>query len=264
MSDVLLALALTTLAGLATGIGGLLAFVVKRPRRFFLPFALGFSAGVMIYISFVELLPDAIEKVGDFWAIFAFFVGIVFIAIIDFMIPQRGNPHHIQNVGRGRGRRGKGMNRMCNPMLLRTGMFTALAIGIHNFPEGMATFSTALVDIKLGVVIAIAIMLHNIPEGMSVSVPIYCATGSKKMAMKYSLISGLAEPVGAIIAYVVLFPFLDDALLASLLAFVAGIMVYISIDEILPTAHSFGKSHAVMLGLVLGMMVMAASLFMLL
>jgi ZIP family zinc transporter len=147
--------------------------------------------------------------------------------------------------------------------MMRTGMFTALAITIHNFPEGIATFATALTDINLGVVIAFAIALHNIPEGISVSVPLYCATGSKKTALKYSFISGLAEPLGAVIAYLVLMPFLNDAMLAVLLACVAGIMVYISVDEIIPAAYSYGKSHIVVIGVVMGMAIMAASLLML-
>jgi len=147
--------------------------------------------------------------------------------------------------------------------LIRTGYFTALVIGIHNFPEGIATFATALTDINLGIVIAIAIALHNIPEGLAVYVPIFYATGSKKTAFKFTFISGIAEPIGAIIAYLILMPFLDDSLLAMLLAFVAGIMVYISIDEIIPAAHSYGKSHVVISGVVMGMLVMAISLLLL-
>ena len=263
MDIVIWALLLSTFAGLSTVIGALLAFVIKRPRRHFLPFALGLSGGVMLYVSFVELLPEGIKGVGEFKAVLAFFAGIIFIAIIDLIIPEMENPHHFQD-GRGRGR---GNNEIpegvCTPAMMRTGMFTALAITIHNFPEGIATFATALTDINLGVVIAIAIALHNIPEGISVSVPIYCATGSKKLALKYATISGLAEPLGAIIAYLVLMPFLNESVLAILLAVVAGIMVYISIDEIIPAAYSYGKSHIVVIGTVTGMAIMAVSLFML-
>lgn len=282
MSDAMFALLLTTLAGLSTGIGALLAFVIKKPRKFFLPFTLGFSGGVMLYISFVEMLPTALVSVGEASAVFAFFVGMGFIALIDMLIPQQENPHNF--IDRHKYRKGKGKgdckgdcdekerdkpkkagedDMWCSPTLMRTGMFTALAIGIHNFPEGMATFATTLSDPSLGIVIAIAIALHNIPEGLSVSVPIYCATGSKKTAFKYSFISGIAEPVGALIAFAILMPFMSDALLGMLLASVAGIMVYISIDEIIPTAHSYGKSHVVIGGVVLGMMVMAVSLLML-
>lgn len=214
----------------------------------------------MLYISFVEIFPEAISSAGEQLAAAAFFIGIMFIAIIDLFIPKWENPHHF-SPGR-KYKRGHRMRFRSNQVLMRTGLFTALALTIHNFPEGMATFATALTDINLGIVIALAIALHNIPEGLSVAVPIYCATGSRKTAFKYSFISGLAEPLGAIIAYVILLPFLNGAVLALLLAFVAGIMVYISIDEIIPTAHSYGKSHVVIVGVILGMLAMAVSLFM--
>ncbi len=261
MDIVIWALLLSTFAGLSTVIGGLLAFVIKKPRRYFLPFSLGLSAGVMLYISFVELFPHALGEIGEVKTALSFFGGMVFIAIIDLLIPEMENPHHFQD-GRRRGQGNPDKN-VCSPAMMRTGMFAALAITIHNFPEGIATFATALNDINLGVVIAIAIALHNIPEGISVSVPIYCASGSKSKALKYSFISGLAEPLGAIIAYLVLMPFLNDALLSILLAMVAGIMVYISIDEIIPAAYSYGKSHIVVIGTLMGMALMAASLFML-
>jgi ZIP family zinc transporter len=261
MDIVIWALLLSTFAGLSTVIGALLAFVIKKPRRHFLPFSLGLSGGVMLYVSFMELFPEAVHGVGELKAVLAFFAGIIFIAIIDLLIPEMENPHHFQD-GRKHGR-GEMEDGVCTPAMMRTGMFTALAITIHNFPEGIATFATALTDINLGIVIAIAIALHNIPEGISVSVSIYCATGSKKLALKYSTISGLAEPLGAIIAYLVLMPFLNESVLAILLAVVAGIMVYISIDEIIPAAYSYGKSHIVVIGTVTGMAIMAISLFML-
>ncbi|PWR74556.1 zinc transporter ZupT [Methanospirillum stamsii] len=261
MPDMIIALFLTTLAGLSTAIGAMMVFVMKEPKKHFLSPALGFSAGVMIYISFVEMLPDTIEKVGEGMAIVAFFMGVMIFALIDFMIPKDYNPHNFFRVNNSK--KEMGSETIGNSSLMRTGLFTALAIGIHNFPEGIATFATALSDINLGIVIAIAIALHNIPEGLSVSVPIYYATGSKRTAFKYSFLSGVAEPVGALIALLVLMPFMSDFLLSMLLAFVAGIMVYISIDEIIPTAHSYGKSHVVILGFILGMFVMAVSLLVL-
>ena len=140
---------------------------------------------------------------------------------------------------------------------------TALAIGIHNLPEGLATFGTALVDVRLGIFIAFAVAIHNIPEGISVSMPIYYATGDRKKAFKYSFLSGVAEPVGAMIGFLILLPFLTDALLASLLGFVAGIMIYVSLDELLPMAHRYGHNHLVIAGVVAGMFIMAVSLLML-
>lgn len=258
MSDVAAALGLTLLAGLSTTIGGLLVFVIKKPRKFFLPLSLGISGGVMLYISFVELFPHALREIGEVRTVLAFFGGIVFIAIIDLMIPQMENPHHFSDHRKPD--RDDATENVCSPAMMRTGMFTALAITIHNFPEGIATFATAMNDINLGIVIAIAIALHNIPEGISVSMPIYCATGSKKTALKYSFISGIAEPLGAVIAYLILMPFLSDSLLAILLAVVAGIMVYISVDEIIPAAYSYGKSHIVIIGVTFGMAIMALSM----
>lgn len=248
-----LALILTAIAGLSTGIGSAIAYFIKKPRVIYLSFSLGFSAGVMIYISFMELLPTALESVEEVWGVTAFFVGIIFIGLIDMIIPEAENPHHYEGISEVQG----------DETLKRTGLFTALAIGIHNFPEGLAAFGAALSDVKLGVIIALAIAIHNIPEGISVSMPIFYATGDKNKAFIYSFLSGIAEPIGAIIGYLLLMPFLSETLLASLLAFIAGIMVYISVDEILPMAHRYGHGHAVILGIVLGMFIMALSLLIL-
>jgi ZIP family zinc transporter len=296
-SNVLVALGLTLIAGLSTGIGSAIAFFFKRPRMAYLSFALGLSAGVMVYVSFVELLPLAIEDVGDVWAVTAFFLGILFIAVVDLLIPHDTNPHEfasdeeldtisiqepipqgmccaeddttvVEPSDEGRGTDEEALEALKlgarrKSKLLRAGVFTAFAIAIHNFPEGLATFATTLSDVGVGVAIALAIAIHNIPEGISVSVPIFYATGDRRRAFKLSFLSGLAEPVGAIVGYMILLPFLSDALLASLLAFVAGIMVYISIDELLPLAHRYGKEHTVLIGLILGMLVMALSLLLL-
>jgi len=251
-----LALILTAIAGLSTGIGSAIAYFIKKPKMIYLSFSLGFSAGVMIYISFMELLPKGLEVVGEARCVTAFFIGLIFIGLIDMLIPEAKNPHHYKEPSDVKGRR-------VDKTLMRTGLFTALAIGIHNFPEGLATFGTALNDVKLGAIIALAIAIHNIPEGISVSVPIFYATGNKNKAFTYSFLSGIAEPIGAIIGFLILLPFLSDGLLASLLAFIAGIMVYISVDELLPMAHRYGHSHTVILGIVLGMFIMALSLLML-
>ena len=250
------AFVLTIIAGLSTGIGSAIAYFIKKPRMIYLSFSLGFSAGVMIYVSFVELLPQALENVGEILGISAFFIGVIFIGIIDMLIPKEKNPHHFKLSSESVGVRK-------DAVLMRAGLFTALAIGIHNFPEGLATFGTAISNVKLGVIIAFAIAIHNIPEGISVSVPIFYATGDKKKAFLYSLLSGVAEPVGAVIGFLILQPFLSEGVLVSLMAFVAGIMVYISLDELLPMAHRYSHHHTVILGIVLGMFVMALSLLIL-
>ncbi len=250
------AFALTVFAGLSTGIGSAIAYFIRKPKIVYLAFALGLSAGVMIYISFMEMLPDAIETVGEAWALVAFFGGIAFIALIDWLVPEAENPHTYEDLDHPAvaGDRHK---------LLRMGLMTALAIAIHNFPEGLATFAAALSDIKLGIFIAIAIAIHNIPEGIAVSIPIYYATSNRNKAFLYSFLSGLSEPVGAAVGYLILMPFMTPALLAATLAVVAGIMIYISLDELLPMAHQYGHGHLVIGGVVAGMLIMALSLLML-
>lgn len=251
-----IALGLTLVAGLSTGIGSAIAYFIKRPKIVYLAFALGLSAGVMVYISFMEMLPDAMETMGEAWALLVFFLGIAVMGLVDLIIPEPENPHNYEDLDEPTVAHG-------SHKLMRTGLFTALAIGVHNFPEGLATFAAALSDVKLGAFIAIAIAIHNIPEGIAVSVPIFYATGSKKKAFGYSFLSGISEPVGALLGYLVLMPFLTPMVLAGTLAFVAGVMIYIALDELLPTAHRYGHGHLVIGGIVLGMFIMAASLLML-
>jgi ZIP family zinc transporter len=273
--DVSFALLLTTLAGLSTGIGSAIAYFIRTPRYSYLAVMLGFSAGVMVYISFAELLKTAIDQVGFGIANLAFFIGIGFIGLVDMLIPHEYEEERLESTeapaaaeseSLGEGRAGRspsgGVGR--SPILMRAGLFTALGIAIHNFPEGLVTFSSAATgNTSLGLAVAVAVGVHNIPEGMAVSVPIFYATGSRRRAFLYSFSSGLAEPVGALIAYAILLPFLTATLLSSLLAFVAGIMVYISLDELLPLAHRYGKEHLVIVGVGTGMAVMAVSLFLL-
>ncbi len=262
--NVLIAFGLTLFAGLSTGIGSALAFFSKRTNTKFLSIALGFSAGVMIYVSFVEIFIKARDALavdfglvgGTWYTVTAFFSGIFLIAVIDKLVPSFENPHEIRNVEEMAGN-GSSVEDL---KLLRMGYFTALAIAIHNFPEGLATFAAALSDPALGMSIAVAIAIHNIPEGISVSVPVYYATGSKKKAFVYSFLSGLAEPVGALIGYTILFKFFSDAVFGFLFAMVAGIMVFISLDELLPSAQKYGEHHLSIYGLIAGMIVMALSL----
>jgi len=253
--NVYLAFLLTTIAGLSTGIGSAIAYFIKKPKMKYLCFSLGLSAGIMLYVSFVELLPEAFHGVGNLWGIYAFFAGMIAIGIIDLFIPDFENPHHYKQIEKKK--------KKVDKKLMRVGMLTALAIAIHNFPEGIATFGSTLVDVELGILITIAIAIHNIPEGISVSMPIFYATGDRKKAFFYSFLSGFSEPVGAVVGFIILMPFLSEWVLSFLLAFVAGIMVYISADELLPAAHEYGHGHCAILGLILGMFIMAASLLML-
>ncbi|MFA5499371.1 MAG: zinc transporter ZupT [Candidatus Cloacimonadia bacterium] len=270
MNNVLYAFLLTLGAGLATGIGSVLAFFTKRTNTRFLSIILGFSAGVMIFISLVEIyvqsqvtLVGCLGQIWGSWAALASFLGGIFlIGIIDKFVPEAENPHAVQKVEEvDRVERKMEMETELDPKKLhRMGLFTALAITIHNFPEGLATFVAALKEPTLGLAIAVAIALHNIPEGIAVSIPIYYATGSKKRAFIYSFLSGLAEPLGAIVGYLILMPFMTDTLFGVIFGMVGGIMVYISFDELLPSAQKYGEHHLSIYGLVAGMVVMAVSM----
>jgi len=261
--NVLFAFGVTLVAGLATGIGSLMAFSAKRFSPKFLSAALGLSAGVMIYVSFVEIFPKAREALetayGDlhgYWiTLLAFFVGMGVIALIDNLVPSHENPHELKNV-KCQDQKAKPDNKK----LLRMGIFSALAIAIHNFPEGIATFMAAMNDPALGIGIGIAIAIHNIPEGIAVSVPIYYATKSRRKAFAYSFLSGLSEPLGAVLGYILLRHFFSDATFGIVFASVAGIMVYISLDELLPTAEEYAEHHVAITGLIAGMIIMAVSL----
>lgn len=262
--NVLIGFALTLFAGLATGIGSLLAILGKRTNVRFLSLALGFSAGVMIYVSFVEIfskakeaLTDGLGAVAGAWAtVGSFFGGIAVIALIDKLVPSVENPHEMHRV--------EEMEHLPadrnQKKLMRMGLLSALAIGIHNFPEGIATFAAALQDPTLGLSIAVAIAIHNIPEGIAVAVPVFYATGSRKKAFAYSFLSGVAEPIGAVLGYLVLIRFFGDVLFGVLFAAVAGIMVFISLDELLPSAQEYGEHHLSIYGLIAGMVLMAVSL----
>lgn len=261
--QITLAFGLTLFAGLSTGIGSAIAFLAKKTNKRFLSLSLGFSAGVMIYVSFVEIFPKAITalsssfsgKIPEFITIVAFFSGIALIAFIDKMIPSYENPHEPKSVELLDGHHS-------SKKLMRMGLFSAVAIGIHNFPEGLATFIAGLTDPQIAYPIAFAIAIHNIPEGIAVSVPIFFATGSKRKAFRYSFLSGLAEPIGAIIGFVFIYWFfgINDSVLGVLFGIVSGIMVFISLDELLPAAKEYGAHHLSIYGLVAGMGVMALSL----
>lgn len=283
-SRILFAFGLTLFAGLATGIGGLIAFFAKRTKTTFLAFSLGFSAGVMVFISFTEILTEAGNLMRQnysadtaAWLTFLTFVaGIGLSAAIDKILPSEGNPHELKRVEqmnpdtrdpartecKGR-KEHSGVHGPRDRKLMRIGTFTAIAIGVHNFPEGIATFMSSMSDVAVGVSIAVAVAIHNIPEGIAVSVPVFYATGSKRKALLWSVLSGFSEPIGAIAGYFILTLFSTDVSLGYVFGMVAGIMVYISFDELLPAAHKYGKHHIAIYGLISGMVVIGLSLILL-
>lgn len=248
------ALMLTTMAGLATTVGSLIALVVKNPGPKFMSFTLGFSAGVMLLVSMVELYPKSSEEIGPLMCLAWFLIGMVCFLGMDAAIPHDYAGQHDHSIGAG-----------TKPdhasALKRTGSLVAVGIAIHNLPEGMVTFAGAMHDVKLGATLAIAIAIHNIPEGIAVSAPVYAATGSRKKAFMLSFLSGASEPVGAALAALVLMPFLSPSLVGAMLALVAGIMVAISLDELIPVAKSYETEHLPIIGIICGIAVMGVSLY---
>ncbi|EAJ5830949.1 zinc transporter ZupT [Campylobacter jejuni] len=280
--QIFIAMLLTLFAGFSTAIGSIIAFFSRKDDLRVLSLGLGFSAGVMIYISFMEILPTALKDFKNHydshWAellgLACFFGGILISLLIDKLIPEDINPHEpkedlselkicpLPQKGQNppKFHPGEKLHQINTKALKRTGIFTALAIAIHNFPEGFATFISSLDNLTLGIAIAIAVAIHNIPEGLAVSLPIYHATGDKKKAFIYSALSGFAEPLGAFVGALILLPFIGDLTLAISFAVIAGIMVFISLDELLPAAKTYDKAHDSLYGLIAGMMIMALSL----
>lgn len=264
MDNLLFAFGITIAAGAATAIGSVIAFFSTRQSPAFLSAMLGFSAGVMIYVSMIEIFPQAevtlSSDLGSQWGpwvtVLGFFGGMGLIAFIDKVVPVEANPHEITNAV-------SGIDAEQRARLMRMGLLTAVAIGIHNFPEGFATFLSAVNDPEVAIPIAVAIGLHNIPEGIAVSAPIFYATGSRRKAFWLSAGSGLAEPLGALIGFAVLSSFQSETLMGMSLAATAGIMIFISVDELLPSAREFGKHHTAIYSMVAGMAVMALSLLLL-
>jgi len=247
----LYAILLSAGAGLATTIGSLISLAVKRVSDRFLAFTLGFSAGVMILVAFVEMLNFGIDEIGFLPAHVAFFVGMAIFVLIDFTVPHEYIGED-ENDG--------DLNNKDRKALKKTGLLVAIGIAVHNFPEGLAAFSGALENLNLGIAIAVAIAIHNIPEGLAIAAPVYAATGSRKKAFWWSFLSGVSEPVGAMAGALILSQFFGPAVLGWLLSGVAGLMVAISLDELMPAAKKFGNDKAPVLGVILGMAVMAVSL----
>lgn len=243
---------LTIFAGLSTTIGAFVTFFIKKPSArsnfCYLCLGMGFSAGVMIFISFVELVPESIENIGFLYAMIAFFAGMLVIYFIDTLIPHVYEEEKEADL---------------NKKLMASGILIAVGIAIHNFPEGIAVFFSSLSSLKFGIPIAIAIALHNIPEGISVAMPIYYATKKKRKAFRYSFLAGVAEPIGALVSIIILYRFINDTVLNLIFAAVAGVMVFISFDELLPYAYKHHNKHTIIFGILAGMLVMAVSLYLL-
>ena len=234
---------LTLLAGLATVIGGFITFIVKKDNIKVLSLGLGFSAGVMIFLSLTEIKDGAEGLLTEYfpnhymWFTFlGFIIGVLIDHIEDGDFSEEDAEENIQK----------------HHGIKRAGIITAIALAIHNFPEGMATFFVSSHNLTLGIPVALAIGLHNIPEGIAVALPIYYVTHKKHTAILYAFLSGISEPLGAIIGLLLLQLFLPQMFVGLLFAMVAGIMVYISFDTLLPLSHKYGDWHMTIIGVMSG------------
>ena len=243
--NILAALALILFAGLATGIGSLAAYFIPKPDLRYLSLSLGFAAGVMIYVGFVDLFCSSKNVLGFAYANIFFLIGLILIYFLDRAVP------HIHMDGQ--------VDSQCN-RLYRSGIMTTIGIAIHNLPEGMTVALVSLADLRLGVPVAIAIAIHNIPEGLACSIPLYCATSDRKKSCLLSFAAGMTEPLGAILAVLLLYPFLNDWLLAAASAMVAGIMVFLCFDELIPIANRYGSEHVTNMGIIAGFAMMMIGL----
>ncbi|MFH1240472.1 MAG: zinc transporter ZupT [Candidatus Diapherotrites archaeon] len=254
MDAIIFGLLLAFFAGLATTVGGLVVFFIKEPKDSYLAFSLAFSTGVMITVSFIELLPEGIKILGESQGLIIFFAGAAFAFAIDYFLPHSFIAEKVTK------------KQVFDSKLMKTGVFVAIGLAIHNFPEGFAVFASNLHSTGLGITLAIAIALHNIPEGIAIAIPVFFATKRKRKALSLAFFAGMAEPIGALLAMLILLPFLTPTVIAISLVFVAGIMVYICIDELLPACYCHCKSensHLMTTGFLLGSIVMGATLVLL-
>jgi ZIP family zinc transporter len=260
--EVILSLGLTTLVGLSMGLGSLLSFFVNEANKRFLALSLSFSAGIMIYVSFMAILPEGMELIESYYgehgssliALTGFFGGMLITAIVEKIVHKFGGHHHGHDHLHSEG------HNHDDAHLSKLGLMSAVAIAIHNLPEGLAIFTAGLKDISVAIPIAAAVVLHNIPLSIAISVPIYHSTGSKNKAFIYSLLVGLCQPLGAIIGYMVLSQFFNDMVFGILFSVVAGIMIFVSLDELLPSSQKYEDHHISVYGAIAGMIVMALSL----
>ncbi|NMC10708.1 MAG: zinc transporter ZupT [Methanothrix sp.] len=243
--NILAALALTLFAGLATGIGSLVAYFVPKPDLRYLSLSLGFAAGVMIYVGFVDLFCNSKLVLGFGNANLFFLLGLILIYSLDQLVPHIHMDGQVDTQHR---------------RIYRCGIMTTIGIAIHNLPEGMTVALISLADLRLGIPVAIAIAIHNIPEGLACSIPLYCSTSDRKKSCLISFAAGMTEPLGAILAILLIYPFLNDWLLAAASALVAGIMVFLSLDELIPIANRYGSEHLTNIGIIAGFLIMMIGL----
>lgn len=270
LSNEILSLGLTIVVGLSMGLGGLLSFFINNLNKKFLAITLSFAAGIMIYVSFMEMLPEGIHLIEDYIgergnlvALGWFFGGMFMTAILEKIVHIFAGEYHDHNHGDHNHHKHDHKHEKHDhngEHLSKLGILSAVAIAIHNIPEGLALFTAGLKDIKLAFPIAAAVIIHNIPLSVAISLPLYYSTGSKKKAFLYTLLVGLCQPIGAILGYAVLSTVFNDLIVGTLFSIVAGIMVFVALDELLPSSQKYEDHHLSVYGAILGMIVMAISL----
>lgn len=248
MNNFIYAFIVSSMAGLSTLIGFLFIFLKPKNINKFISVSLSFSAIVMILISIFDLIPESFfnllfeyKILGLMFSIVSFIVGIILIKLSNKLLDNLKE---------------KGSS------LYKLGIISAIVLMMHNIPEGIITFLTTGNDLGLGIKVAIAITLHNIPEGICIAVPIYYSTKSVWKAFKTTLISGLSEPFGAILAYMFLYKYITTEILNIIFIFVAGIMVTLAIDEIFKESIKYSEKNNkyIFIGIIVGIIFFVLSM----
>ena len=253
--EALRALLMSLAAGMSTLLGALIILFTKRKNERLITASLGFAAGVMISVSFVDLLPGAWEGMTAFvghapavlLSVLLLLIGVLLSAGLDRLVPHE-TVH------------GAGEDERRHQNLFRAGFVSMLAMSIHNFPEGIATFMAGYEDAALGISITLAIAFHNIPEGITVAMPIYFSTGSRRKAFRYTFLSGIAEPIGAVLAFLLLRPLINGLVLGLIFSLISGIMLYIAIEELIPSSREYGYTRLALWSTFAGIALMPLTL----
>lgn len=238
---------LSSLAGLATGVGALIVVLFGRPSTRFLSAMLGFAAGIMLAISAFDLLPEAEQLGGPLNAVIGLALGAALMAGLDAVLPHihRGFKSSEGLLDTNGGLHGE-LN--CSS-LLKCGLFLLVGIALHNLPEGLAIGAGYTSSFTLGTVIVISLALHNVPEGMVTSTPLLLGGMERWRVVLLTTLAGMMTPIGTVIG-AMLFG-LNGGFVSVALAFAAGAMIYIVSDELIPQSHQY-HSHTANIGLLAG------------
>jgi ZIP family zinc transporter len=238
-------LLLTLLTGLATIIGSIIAHLTKSPKYRYLGFALGCSAGGIVGVTFVEVLYKIIQHAGPYRTNLAFIGGMIFSLFLASIVKHESIEKRMANS---------------DIKILGRDVVTTIGLITHNIPEGIMVFLATLFSPETGIFVAVAVAIHNIPQGFSLSTSTFYITHDTKRAFLFSFSSGFIEPISALVAALLFYPFLTGLSLYLALAFISGIMIYASLGELIPIAHRYGEARSIFMGIIIGMSIMICSL----